>query len=79
MPEDKHLDRWRAAKEAFSAQTGREIQAYALVMIDTTGEVHWGGDYSSDAVAQRELLRKLEHLRGELKRFMKETAEEGAV
>lgn len=73
MADDAHLDRWAAAREAFKAQTGREISAFALVMIDETGEVHWGGDYSNDEIHQRALLKKLEHLRGELRRFMKET------
>ena len=73
-----HIDRWRIAKEAFKAQTGREIEAFALVMIDNTGELHWGANYSSNPIAQRELLKKLEHLRSELRRFMKETANEQA-
>lgn len=64
--DDKHLERWRAAKAAFLGATGREVQAFALIAIDETGEVYWGADYPDDPMMQRELLRKLDYMRDQL-------------
>jgi hypothetical protein len=72
---DKHLDRWKAARDAFKAATGRDIEAYALVAVDSTGEVYYGANFSHNESHRRAILPKLAALFGDLKSLTKKTDE----
>jgi hypothetical protein len=62
---DKHLDRWSAAKEAFKAATGREIEAYALVAVDSAGEVYYGANFTHNRNHQKAILNRLSAMSGD--------------
>lgn len=63
-----HLDRWQVARDAFKAATGRNIQAYALVAVDSTGEVYYGANYGDHTKA---MLMKLSEIVGDIKAKLK--------
>jgi hypothetical protein len=56
LDRDAHLDRYRDMR----ATLGDDIQGYALVAIDASGEVYWGANFSNEPRAQREIERWLE-------------------
>jgi hypothetical protein len=70
-PHNDHLDRWEVARNAFKAATGRDIEAYALVLVDSTGEVYYGGNFAGHHKA---LLLRLSAMTGDLKAIMAKAA-----
>jgi hypothetical protein len=71
MDREAHLERWSAATEAFKAATGREVSAYAVVLVDETGEVYYGGSFGWKDSDHAALLNRLSVIRGDLKDFIK--------
>jgi len=69
----EHLDRYALAVKGFKAATGRKLNGYIFIAVDSGAEVYYGGSVIESSTADvRAMLAKVEatrtFLRGNLKR-----------
>ncbi len=74
--ENDSITRWKALRLEALKPIGREVSGYALVAIDSTGEVYWGGQFPKTTKECARLIHWLKVIEKDCHQYMNSYAKE---